>query len=203
MNVTTIPLPPIMTNCYVAYEREGGKCFIIDPASNEEQIIRLIKSKGLIPSAILLTHGHFDHIGAADKLREYYSIPLYVHKDDGEMIRSHHANCSMAFTGTSVELSQADRLLKDGDVIKLDDEELFVMHTPGHSPGSCVFVGNDLIFSGDTVFKGTYGRYDLPGGDFQALFRSIQKVMALNPTMTVYPGHNEETSIGEERKYYL
>lgn len=202
MKVFTISLPPIMTNCYVAYEREGGKCFIIDPASNEEEIKRLIESKSLKPSAILLTHGHFDHIGAVDKLREYYSIPLYIHESDGEMIGSHHANCSMAFMGTPITLRQADRLLKNGDVIQLEDEFLRVMHTPGHSPGSCVFVGKDLVFSGDTVFRGTYGRYDLPGGDFQTLFKSIQRVMELDPSMTVYPGHNEKTTIGEERKNY-
>ena len=202
MKVITIPLPPIMTNCYIAYERDGGKCFIIDPASSEEKIKTIIDAHSLKPKAIILTHGHFDHIAAADRLREMYSIPLYIHEADGEMIKDSRLNCSSSMMGMAIVLKDADRLLKDGDKIKLESESLTVMHTPGHSPGSCVFVACDCIFSGDTVFRGTYGRYDLPGGNFELLMDSIRRVMTLSPILTVYPGHDEKTTIGDESIYY-
>lgn len=191
-----------MTNCYIAYENEGGRCFIIDPASSAEKISTYISAYSLRPKAILLTHGHFDHISAADDLRDKYKIPLYVHKADGEMISSPYLNCSMLMMGESVALRPADKLLKEGDLIKLESDSLRVLHTPGHSPGSCVYVGSELIFSGDTVFRGTYGRYDLPGGDYDLLMNSIKRVMSLNPIYDVYPGHNEKTTISEEMMYY-
>ncbi len=202
MKVFTIPLPPIMTNCYIAYEREGGKCFIIDPASNEEKIKAIIEMQKLSPKAILLTHGHFDHISAADKLRDMYSIPLYIHENDAEMIKSPVLNCSQSFMGIAVALNSADKLLSEGNKLLLEKESLTVIHTPGHSSGSCIYVGNNVLFSGDTVFQGSYGRYDLPGGDYSALMQSIQRVMKLNPTLTVYPGHGEKTTIADEMLNY-
>ncbi|MBE6650795.1 MAG: MBL fold metallo-hydrolase [Ruminococcaceae bacterium] len=202
MKVITIPLPPIMTNCYISYEREGGKCFIIDPASSEDRIKTLIDAHSLKPKAILLTHGHFDHIAASDRLREMYSIPLYIHEADSEMIKNARLNCSSTMMGEEIILKDADKLLKDGDKLKLENESLAVMHTPGHSPGSCVFIASDCVFSGDTVFRGTYGRYDLTGGDFNLLMASIKRVMALPPILKVYPGHNEATTIFDESMYY-
>lgn len=202
MKVLTISLPPIMTNCYLAFECEGGKCFIIDPASNAEKIIEIISSASLSPTAILLTHGHFDHIEAADILREHYSIPLLVHEGDADMIKSPTLNCSMSMMGTVVKLKDADGFLKDGDEIKLENEGLRIMHTPGHSPGSCVFIADNLIFSGDTVFRSTYGRYDLPGGDYMTLMRSIIRIMSLDEGLIVYPGHDEKTTIAREKIYY-
>lgn len=202
MKIITLSLPPIMTNCYIAYEKDGGKCFIIDPASSPERIDALISAHSLVPKAILLTHGHFDHIAAADSLRDRYSIPLFIHESDGNMITSASLNCSKPMMGTSITIKPADKLLRDGDKIKLESESLKVMHTPGHSPGSCVFVGNGFIFSGDTVFKGTYGRYDLPGGDFSILMSSIKRILALNPIFEIYPGHDEKTSVSDEMMYY-
>ena len=144
----------------------------------------------------------FDHIAASDELRDKYSVPLYIHEGDSGMLTSSFLNCSRPMMGTDVILRPADKLLKDGDVLKLENESLRVMHTPGHSPGSCVFVGNGFIFSGDTVFKDTYGRYDLPGGDFSQLMQSIKRVMALNPVFEIYPGHEEKTTVSDEMIHY-
>ena len=202
MNVVTLALLPLMTNCYIAYEREGGKCFIIDPASNEERIIQTLNLMRLKPKAILLTHGHFDHIGAADSLRDHYSIPLIVHEADAKMIKSPILNCASAFMGMNVALRDADKLVKDGDVLKLEKESLRVLHTPGHSEGSCVYVGNDLIFSGDTVFRGSYGRYDLYGGNYGELMESVRRVLELDTRMVIYPGHDETTTVLDERENY-
>lgn len=202
MKILTIPLPPIMTNCYIVYEKDGGKCFIIDPASSADRISAYIESFELKPKAILLTHGHFDHIAASDELREKYKIPLYVHEYDSEMILSPILNCSRAMIGSDVALKPADVLLKDGDSLKLEKEKIIVLHTPGHSPGSCAFVGVDFAFSGDTVFKGTYGRYDLPGGNYDLLMSSVKKIMSLNPITELYPGHDEKTTVSEEMLYY-
>lgn len=202
MKILTLPLPPIMTNCYIAYEKEGGKCFIIDPASSAERIKTIIDAHDLKPKAILLTHGHFDHIAAADELRKQYKIPLMIHEQDAEMIVSAELNCSRAMMGASITLSPADKLLKEGDRIKLENESLKVLHTPGHSPGSCVYVGNGIAFSGDTLFKGTYGRYDLPGGSFQTLMGSIKRILELSPITVLYPGHDEKTNVADEEIYY-
>lgn len=191
-----------MTNCYIAYEKEGGKCFIIDPASSADKISTYIDAYSLTPKAILLTHGHFDHIAASDILRDKYKIPLCVHEGDSNMITSPSLNCSKPMMGISVALRPADKLLKEGSLIKLESESLRVLHTPGHSPGSCVFVGSDFIFSGDTIFRGTYGRYDLPGGDYDLLMNSIKKVFELNPLHDIYPGHDNKTTISEEMMYY-
>ena len=118
------------------------------------------------------------------------------------MICSSTLNCSKPMLGVDITLDPADKLLKDGDKIKLENEVLRVMHSPGHSPGSCVYIGNGFIFSGDTVFKGTYGRYDLPGGDYSLLMQSIKRIMKLNPTLEIYPGHYEKTTISDEMLYY-
>lgn len=202
MKIYTLQLPPIMTNCYIAYEKEGGKCFIIDPASCAEKIITAINMLSLKPKAILLTHGHFDHIAAADELREKYSVPLYIHSEDGEMIKSPLMNCSIFMSDDNVTLKDADKFLKDGDKLKLDDESFTVMHTPGHSKGSCVFVCSNAIISGDTIFKGTYGRYDLFGGDYGTLMESLKKVLSLSPVLDIYPGHDEKTTVAEESIHY-
>lgn len=202
MNVLTLSLPPLMTNCYIVYEREGGKCFIIDPASCADKISTAVDAHRLKPKAILLTHGHFDHISAADKLREKYRIPLYIHEDDLKMIASPSLNCSKLMMGIEVTLKPADKIIKDGDLLKLETVSIKVIHTPGHSPGSCVFLGGGCVFSGDTVFRDTYGRYDLPGGNYNQLINSIKRVMSLDPNYEIYPGHNEKTTIAREMIHY-
>lgn len=203
MKVFTIPLPPLMTNCYVVYEREGGRCFIIDPASSPDTIVEIIDRMKLKPKAVLLTHGHFDHIGGADALRERYGIPLYLHEGDLDMITKPEMNCSASFMGGNVMLKEADKALRDGDAVTLEKEFLRVLHTPGHSEGSCVYLGDGIMFSGDTLFCNGYGRCDLYGGNYGALMESIQGLMRLDSRTRVYPGHGEPTTIGDEMDLYI
>ena len=151
------------------------------------------------PKAILLTHGHFDHIAASDELREKYKIPLYVHEYDSEMILSPILNCSRAMIGSDVALKPADVLLKDGDDLKLEKEKITVLHTPGHSPGSVCLVTGDTIFSGDTLFRANCGRCDFPGGDYRKMLSSLARLGRMEGQYTVYPGHEMSTDMNFER----
>ena len=202
MKAITLSLPPIETNCYVIFSKIGGECIIVDPASSFDKIKEIVSENKLKPKCIFLTHGHFDHIGASDELRSFYDIPLLVHEFDSEMILQPNLNCS-SMMGTPFALSPADKLVSDGDEIHIDNEVLRVMHTPGHTPGSSVLVGSEEIFSGDTIFLNSYGRCDLPGGNFEKLKESIFKIMALNEKLKVYPGHGDTTDILSERLFYF
>lgn len=199
MNVITLRLPPFQTNCYILYQNEGGSCIIIDPASSEKEIIKEVEALKLVPSLIFLTHGHFDHVGAVDALRKRYGIPLAIHKSDASMLSDSYLNASALLIGESITVNEPDVLLSDGDEIKLDTETLTVMNTPGHTPGSSVLVTKDLIISGDTLFRDGYGRYDLEGGNAYELFESLKKLLSLDESLIVYPGHGEKTTVKREK----
>ena len=199
MNVITLVLPPLDTNCYIVFEKDDDKCIIIDPASSSEKITHIISEKNLIPLSVILTHGHFDHIGAADFLREYYNIPLCIHEYDAELLSSPEKNASRFLMFGDVVISHADKLLNDESIIKFGKGRLNVMHTPGHTKGSCVLVGESEIFSGDTLFRDGYGRCDLYGGNINELSESLHALFLLNECLTVYPGHGEKTTVGYEK----
>ncbi len=199
LNVIALPLPPFDTNCYIVSEVNGKKCIIIDPASSPEKIINIISARKLSPVSIVLTHGHFDHIGGADFLRETYNIPLCIHEADAELLDSPEKNASKHLTFGEVYIKPADTLLKEGSVIKFGKEKLRIMHTPGHTKGSSVLIGESALFSGDTLFRDGYGRYDLYGGNMGELFDSLERLFLLNEYLTVYPGHGEKTTIGDEK----
>lgn len=199
LNVITLVLPPFDTNCYIVFEKDDKKCIIIDPASYPQKITSIISEKKLTPVSVVLTHGHFDHISAADYIRDYYNIPLCIHEADAELLQSPEKNASRFLTFGDVAISGADKLLKDKSVIEFGKGRLRVMHTPGHTKGSCVFIGESEIFSGDTLFRDGYGRYDLYGGDMNELFMSLSKLFGLNENLTVYSGHGEKTTIGDEK----
>lgn len=199
LNVKMLSLPPLGTNCYIVSDTYRNECIIIDPASSAEKISKVIRDNNLKPKKLILTHGHFDHMGAAETLREEYKIPLYIHENDAELLSSPEKNASGLLPYGDIKLSPPDGLLKEGDKIKIGEHELLVHHTPGHTMGSCVFVGEKELFSGDTLFRKGYGRYDLYGGDKDALFSSLKKLLALDGNLTVYPGHGQTTKISHER----
>ena len=202
LNIITLPLPPFQTNTYIVFEKYKGKCIIIDPASSFSIIKNKISEFKLNPSLIFLTHGHFDHIGACEELREEYKVPLAIHENDAELLTSSRLNASSLLLGQEIILKPAEKLLKDSDCIKIEAYKLRVMHTPGHTQGSCVLIGENEIFSGDTLFNSGYGRYDLPGGSFEDLAKSLEKIFDLKESLTVYPGHGSTTNIYDE-KYTL
>lgn len=189
------------TNCYFAINEATKECLIIDPGDNADALEEKIRQGGLTPAAILLTHGHFDHIMGVEGLKEAFQIPVYVHEDDEEMLRRSDLNAG-AMIGARVSVT-ADELLHDGDELNLAGMKIEVLHTPGHTPGGVCFYfpEEEVLFSGDTLFCESVGRTDLPGGSMGALMRSIkERVLKLPDLTVVYTGHGEPTQIGSEKR---
>ena len=190
------------TNCYFAVNEDTKECLVIDPGDYAKMLAEKINNGGYTPVAILLTHGHFDHIMGVEGLRRQFGIPVYVHEDDAQMLEDPALN-ACAMIGTTVSL-KADHTVKDGDVLNLAGLEIRVIHTPGHTPGGVCyyFPKEEVLFSGDTLFCESVGRTDLPGGSMSALIRSIkEKVFKLPDLTIVYTGHGEPTKIGDEKRY--
>lgn len=202
MKIESLVLGQVATNCYLAMNETTKELLIVDPADHADRMMQMVSKMGGKPVAVLLTHGHFDHIGAAEALREKYEIPVYAMKQEAEVLSSVQLNLSQMF-GCPLTL-EADRLMTDGEVLTLAGMELRVLHTPGHTQGGCCyyFAQEGVLFSGDTLFCESVGRSDFPTGSMSVLVRSIkEKLMVLPEDTKVYPGHNHATTIGHEKKY--
>ncbi len=169
----------------------GKKCAIIDPGLEKFIIENALQRYGLEPVAILLTHGHFDHIFSLDLIREKYNIPVYVHAEDREMLTDSVKNAYSYFFGTSFRQKDADKEFINGDKIAVGDEFLTVFHTPGHSKGSTCFWCDKILITGDTLFAEGIGRTDLHGGDYQVLMNSLSVIRNMENAkdIIIYPGH--------------
>lgn len=191
-----LPVGEIQANAYVLYDTERDDALVIDPGAESDAIRVALGGRKI--AAILLTHGHFDHIGAVDALRE--GATVVIHKADARMLTNPALNLSAMVTGKALAMGEADLLLEEGahEMAGLPFEAL---HTPGHSPGSCCFRFGEALFTGDTLFRQGYGRTDLPGGDMRTLVRSLKRVTNLNADWMAYPGHGEPTTLGAERRY--
>ena len=200
MEVKRLVLGMIRTNCYIVYTKDTKKAVIIDPAADSKRIIKEISALSVVPEAVLLTHGHFDHMLAADSLRKEYRIPVCVLEEDAPLLEDAAKNCSSLFFTAYV--TKADNLLKDGQIMEFLDGKLQVIATPGHTIGSCCYYGKEegLLFSGDTLFQGSIGRTDLPTAKPSKIHTSIREKLFVLPEETlVLTGHGEETTIGEEK----
>lgn len=203
MEIKRLVLGLVRTNCYIVYKEDTKKAVIIDPAADSRRIMEEISALGITPEAVLLTHGHFDHMLAADSLRNGYHIPVCVLKEDAELLKVPNLNCSEQFLRMAYGIS-ADEELTDGQKLVFLDGAFTVIATPGHTEGSCCYYAaeEDILFSGDTLFQGSVGRTDLPTGRAAQLSVSIREKLFVLPDNTlVLSGHGDETTIGEEKQY--
>lgn len=203
MEIKRLVLGLVRTNCYIVYTEDTKKAVIIDPAADSRRITDELSALGLIPEAILLTHGHFDHMLAADSLRNGYQIPVCVHKADAELLKHPDLNCSEQFLHMSYAIS-ADEELEHDQCLRFLNGALTVISTPGHTEGSCCYYAKNenILFSGDTLFQGSVGRTDLPTGRAAQLTNSIRENLFVLPEDTlVLSGHGDQTTIGEEKQY--
>ncbi len=193
------------SNCYILIsggkERQQGSngpfpAAVIDPSASADSIIHFLESKNASLEKIILTHGHFDHIMSLDNLRERTDAAVYIHREDNEMLADGEKNAYAFFFGQDRAWREADHLLVDGEIVRVGDEQLTVISTPGHSKGSICLLGEDFIFTGDTLFDGNIGRYDLHGGNMMQLYASLGRLTELDPGLTIYPGHGSSTALG-------
>lgn len=195
-----VPLGPLQTNCYL-YAKENGDCVIFDPGEEVQKLIGIIREKGWKPAAILLTHAHFDHIGAVNPIREHYDIPVYIHQKEEDWLENPALNGSQYFQMGPITANAADELITNEGMLEVAGFTFEVLHTPGHSPGSVSYYDKEekLVFSGDALFRGSIGRTDLPGGSHAQLLDSIQqKLMKLPLDTLCLSGHGPETIIEDE-----
>lgn len=198
MRTRRITAGPLQTNCWIVDDGAGGPLVVIDPAGDAPQILAAIADDEV--AWVVLTHGHFDHLGAVREVLAAAGGRLAVHTADAAWISNAQSNGGAMF-GFDDTAPPADRELRDGDLVAAGALELEVIHTPGHTPGSiCLMAGSDL-FSGDTVFAGSVGRTDFPRGDARALSTSIGTRLApLRDDIVVHPGHGPDTTIARERR---
>lgn len=199
MNWIRLSLGPLGTNCYICWK--GNQALVMDPGEDAGKIIEVCREQQIRPLGILLTHAHFDHIGAVDAIRDHYSIPVFLHREEWGWMQDPMLNGSALFPLAEVRAGQADKEIKAGD-FSIGEFQLEVRHTPGHSPGSVSFIDHKakLAFSGDVLFQQGIGRTDLPGGDMDTLLRVIEnQLYTLGDEYKVLPGHGPVTSIGKEK----
>ncbi len=202
-----IPIYPTghEANTYIAVC--GSSCAVIDPGDGASRIYKRCTDKGLKIEKILLTHAHFDHIIAVNELCALCGAEIVIHRGDFPALYNPSLNLSVLGTGKGYVTNSDINVtaVEDGDKIPVGDKEFSVMSTPGHTPGSCLYICDNIIFTGDTLFAGTIGRTDFPGGDVTEMKRSLKRICDLPGDYTLYSGHSGETSLDRERSfnYYL
>ncbi len=203
MKIRVVPTGPIKANCYIVFDEKSLEGAVIDPGSFDSLVQSAID--GLKIKYIICTHGHFDHILGVGEMQKATGAKLLIHKDDEECLTESRANLiDEEYFGRKIIL-KADRLLSDGYEIRFGDITLEVIHTPGHSRGSIVLADkkNRILFTGDTLFAGGTGRTDFYGSDINKMRQSVKRLLSLEGDYHILPGHDSDTFLSDERKYYL
>lgn len=197
MKIKRIPAGIYAANCYILFDEENNIGCIIDPGGDEEIIVEEINRNNIKIKFILLTHGHIDHTGAVGVLKEKYKVPVYINAEDKKLMKQ-----GVEVFGRMWRETSEDREIKDGEIIELGNLQIKCIETPGHTPGGMSFLVGNMLFTGDTLFKGSIGRTDFPGGDYDQIIESIKtKLIPLDDETVVFPGHQGESNIKFEKKY--
>jgi len=202
MFLQALEVGPVAENCYILGDERSRQCLIIDPGAEPDRIISAIAAAGLTPQKIINTHGHPDHVGAVVPIQRHFAIPFWMHEADVFLLNALPA-FAMYVGEPSPQIPTMDAFLHEGQTVTCGSLALRVAHTPGHTPGGVCFIldAEKTVLAGDTLFAGSIGRTDLPGGDHAQLLQSIrEKLMTLPDDYTVYCGHGPHTTIGQERK---
>lgn len=202
MKIERFVIGALGTNCYIVKNEETEECILIDPAVCPAEMVSHIRTGGMNLRAILLTHGHFDHIMGLDGFLKEFPVPVYACEEEAPLLRDASLNASADYYAPYT--FSGAKYVKDGQNLKIAGMEFQVIHTPGHTAGGCCyyFPKDGVLFSGDTLFHGSVGRTDFPTGSQSQLIRSIrEKLIPLPDETKVYPGHMDETTIGFEKQY--
>ncbi|QGU95032.1 MBL fold metallo-hydrolase [Clostridium bovifaecis] len=197
MKIKRIPAGIYGANCYILFEEDTRVGCVIDPGGDEDILIKEIDKTNIELKFILLTHGHIDHVGAVEAIKDEYEIPVYIDKRDKEFMKQ-----GGGVFGSLWNSDLEDKDIEDGDVITLGNLNIKCISTPGHTPGGMCFLVNNVVFTGDTLFHGSIGRTDFPGGNYKELIHNIKtKLMVLQDDIIVLPGHESESNIKFEREH--
>ena len=196
--IHTLPLGAYQTNTYIAYEHGSKSCVIIDPGYEASVILDKVSQLGLTVDAILLTHGHFDHVGAVLQIQKATACPIWMSQSDYSPAR--HPLRSMMYPLADTTAAEI-HFCEEGEVIQGGGLAFHTLETPGHTWGSVCYLCGDALFSGDTLFAGSCGRTDLPGGDWATITKSLRRLKEIEADLRVFPGHGESSTLADEKKY--
>lgn len=201
MHIIKMPVGSFETNSYILYDKKTKEGVIIDPGFSGKEILKLIREENINIRYIILTHGHGDHIGAVNYLKEELNVKIVSHKYEKELLQDSKKNMS-SIMGLGNITIEPDFLVEDGNVLKLSNINLEIIHTPGHTKGGISIKVKDHIFTGDTIFQGSIGRTDFIGGNMEDIIYSIKnKLLVYDNSTILLPGHGENTTVGYEKKY--